>query len=131
MFLFIKKYIWFSYSGTTEIKKPWFFEVHVCDVCTCVLNKRTWRDLLLEPLFDLDSIGGLLFVAPLPASRLFSNDGLLAHINAWNDDTVKTPSLFKVFLVVLDTCVSRDCNEEYTVLLINAEYITSFSNAGR
>lgn len=78
------------------------------------LNKTirlTCNDLRLDPLFDLDNIGGLRFVAPRPASKLFNNDGLLAQINAWNDETVKTPSLFRVFLVALETCVNNDCKE--------------------
>lgn len=76
-----------------------------------ILLRLTCKDRLLDPLLDLDSIGGLLFVAPRPANKLFSKDGLRAHIKAWNDETVKTPSLFKVFFVALDTCVSRDCNK--------------------
>lgn len=66
----------------------------------------------LDPLFDRDSNGGRRFVAPRPASRLFNNDGERAQINAWNDDTVNTPNLFNVFLVGLDTCVSKDCNRK-------------------
>lgn len=57
----------------------------------------------LEPLFERDNRGGLLFVAPRPANKLFNNDGERAHIKAWNDDTVKTPNLFKVFLVGRET----------------------------
>lgn len=49
-------------------------------------------------------------MAPLPANKLFNNDGDLAQINAWNDDTVKTPNLFNMFLVGRDTCVSNDWN---------------------
>ncbi|CAH1980028.1 unnamed protein product [Acanthoscelides obtectus] len=56
--------------------------------CTC-------SDLLLDPLFDLDNIGGLLFVAPRPASRLLSKEGLLAQMKAWKEDTVNTPNLFR------------------------------------
>lgn len=62
----------------------------------------------LEPLFDLDNSGGRRLVAPLPANKLLSNDGERAQINAWNDETVKTPNLFSVFLVGRETCVSRD-----------------------
>lgn len=62
----------------------------------------------LEPLFERDSIGGRRLVAPRPANKLFSKDGERAHIKAWNDETVKTPNLFKVFLVGRDTCVSND-----------------------
>lgn len=36
----------------------------------------------LDPLFDLDSNGGRRFVAPRPASKLFSNDGERAQMNA-------------------------------------------------
>lgn len=71
----------------------------------------TCSDRLLDPLFDLESIGGRLLVAPRPARRLLSKEGLLAHMKAWKEDTVNTPSLFSVFLVVLDTCVSRDWKE--------------------
>lgn len=66
-------------------------------------------DLRLDPLFDRDNNGGRLFVAPRPANKLFNNDGDRAQINAWNDDTVKTPNLFSMFLVGRDTCVSNDC----------------------
>lgn len=69
---------------------------------------HTCSDRLLDPLFDLDNIGGLRFVAPRPASKLFNKEGLLAQMKAWNEDTVNTPSLFRVFFVALDTCVSKD-----------------------
>lgn len=57
----------------------------------------------LEPLFERDSSGGRRFVAPRPANKLFSNDGERAQMNAWNDETVNTPSLFKIFFVGRDT----------------------------
>lgn len=57
----------------------------------------------LEPLLERDNRGGRRFVAPRPASKLFSNEGERAHMKAWNDDTVKTPNLFKVFLVGRET----------------------------
>ena len=66
-----------------------------------------WRLLLELPELLLDNMGGLLFVAPLPANKLFSNDGLLAHIKAWNEDTVNTPNLLRVFFVALETWVKR------------------------
>jgi len=69
----------------------------------------SWRDLLLEPLLLLDSIGALRLVAPRPASRLFSSEGLRAQMNAWNEDTVNTPKRLSVFLVARDTCVSKLC----------------------
>lgn len=69
----------------------------------------TCIDRRLEPLFERDKSGGRRFVAPRPASKLFNNDGDLAHINAWNDETVKTPNLFRIFFVGRDTCVSNDC----------------------
>lgn len=62
----------------------------------------------LEPLFERDRIGGLRFVAPRPASKLLSSDGDRAQMNAWNEDTVKTPSLFSVFFVGRDTWVKSD-----------------------
>lgn len=62
----------------------------------------------LEPLFDRDSNGGRLFVAPRPANKLFNSDGDRAQIKAWKDDTVKTPNLFNVFLVGRETCVKSD-----------------------
>lgn len=65
------------------------------------------KDLLDDPEFDLDNIGGRRFVAPRPANKLFNNEGDLAQMNAWKDDTVKTPSLFRVDFVVLDTWVSK------------------------
>lgn len=63
---------------------------------------------LLEPELDRDKLGARRLVAPRPASRLLSRDGDLAHMNAWNEDTVNTPSLFSVLLVPRDTCVRRD-----------------------
>lgn len=62
----------------------------------------------LEPLFERDKSGGRRFVAPRPASKLLSSDGDRAQMNAWNEDTVNTPSLFSVPLVGLDTWVSSD-----------------------
>ena len=68
------------------------YEANKKEMLTCIERR-------LEPLFDRDSKGGRLFVAPRPASKLFSNDGDRAQMNAWNDETVKTPNLFNVFLV--------------------------------
>lgn len=51
-------------------------------------------------------------MAPRPASRLFSSDGERAQMNAWNEDTVNTPSLFNVFFVGRDTWVSSDWGGE-------------------
>lgn len=51
-------------------------------------------------------------MAPRPARRLFSKEGLLAQMKAWKDETVNTPSLFNVFFVVLETCVNNDCNKK-------------------
>lgn len=42
-------------------------------------------------------------VAPRPASRLLSSDGLLAQMYAWNDDTVNTPSRLSMCFVLRDT----------------------------
>lgn len=63
----------------------------------------TCKDRLLDPLLDLDNIGGLRLVAPLPASKLLSKDGLRAQMKAWKEETVKTPNLLRVFFVALDT----------------------------
>lgn len=71
----------------------------------------TCKDRRLEPLLDLESIGGRLLVAPRPARRLLSREGLRAQIKAWKDETVNTPSLFSVFFVALDTWVKRDCKQ--------------------
>jgi len=57
----------------------------------------------LEPLLDRDSIGGRRLVAPRPASRLLSSEGERAQMKAWNEETVNTPSLFRVFFVGRDT----------------------------
>lgn len=57
----------------------------------------------LEPLLDRDNSGGRRFVAPRPANRLFNRDGERAQMNAWNDETVNTPSLLRVFLVGRET----------------------------
>lgn len=83
-----------------------------------VITRLTCRDRRLEPLLDLESIGGRRLVAPRPASKLFSSDGLRAQMNAWNDETVKTPNLFSVFFVALETCVNSDWNKERNVLLV-------------
>jgi hypothetical protein len=72
----------------------------------------SWRDLRLEPLLLRESMGALRLVAPRPASRLFSSEGLRAQMNAWNDDTVKTPSRFSVFFVARETCVSKLCGRQ-------------------
>ena len=60
------------------------------------------NDLLPDAELLLDSMGALLLVAPLPASRLFSRLGLRAQMYACSEDTVKTPSRFKVLFVGLD-----------------------------
>lgn len=60
-------------------------------------------DRLLDPELDRERFGALRLVAPLPASKLFNNEGDRAQINAWNDDTVKTPNLFNVLFVPRDT----------------------------
>lgn len=67
-----------------------------CRILTCIERR-------LEPLLDRDKSGGRRFVAPRPANRLFNKDGERAQINAWNDDTVNTPSLLRVFLVGRET----------------------------
>jgi len=48
-------------------------------------------------------------VAPRPASRLLSSEGERAQMKAWKEETVNTPSLFSVFFVGRETCVSSDC----------------------
>lgn len=75
------------------------------------MEELTCIDRLLDPLFDRDSNGGRRLVAPRPANKLLSKDGDRAHINAWNDDTVNTPSLLSVFFVGRETCVSSDCKK--------------------
>lgn len=65
----------------------------------------------LDPLLERDSTGGRRLVAPRPASRLLSSDGDRAQMNAWNEETVNTPSLFNVFFVGRDTWVSSDWEE--------------------
>lgn len=45
-------------------------------------------------------------------------------MNAWNDETVNTPSLFRVFLVVLDTCVSKDCKKALRLSFINQNCVS-------
>jgi hypothetical protein len=72
--------------------------------------QHTCIERRLDPLFERDNSGGRLFVAPRPANKLFNNDGERAQMNAWNDDTVKTPNLFNVFFVGRETCVKSDCN---------------------
>ena len=67
---------------------------------SCSRFKEVVNDLLEDAELLLDKCGARLFVAPLPARRLFSSDGLLAHMNAWNDETVKTPKRFKIPFVV-------------------------------
>jgi len=66
-----------------------------------------WSERRLEPEFERYSIGGRRLVAPRPASRLFSSDGLRAQMKAWNEETVNTPNLFNVFFVARDTWVRR------------------------
>lgn len=84
----------------------WFSGTKTFTVFSSSLDE-IWRDLLLDPLLDLDNNGGLLLVAPRPANRLFNKEGLRAHMKAWNDDTVKTPNLFNVCFVARDTCVNK------------------------
>ena len=62
-----------------------------------------WSERLLEPELERESMGGLRLVAPRPASKLFNNEGLRAHMKAWNEDTVNTPNLFSVFFVARET----------------------------
>lgn len=45
----------------------------------------------------------LRLVAPLPARRLLSREGLRAQMYAWKLLTVNTPRRFRVVLVVRDT----------------------------
>ncbi len=47
-------------------------------------TKQTCIERRLDPLFEFerDSNGGRRFVAPRPASKLFSSDGERAQINA-------------------------------------------------
>lgn len=73
------------------------------------LYKHTCIERRLEPLLERDSSGGLRLVAPRPDRRLFSNDGDRAQMNAWNDDTVNTCSLFRMVFVCRATCDIRDC----------------------
>lgn len=63
----------------------------------------------LDPLFERDSSGVRRLVAPRPANRLFSSDGDRAQMNAWNEDTVNTPKLFKEIFVVRDIRVNKIC----------------------
>lgn len=65
-------------------------------VLTCIERR-------LEPLLERDKSGGRRFVAPRPASKLFNKEGERAQMKAWNEDTVKTPNLFRVFLVGRET----------------------------
>lgn len=69
-----------------------------CKELTCI-------DRLLEPELERERLGARRLVAPRPASKLFSRDGERAQMNAWNEDTVNTPSLFSVLFVPRDTCV--------------------------
>ncbi|CRL06595.1 CLUMA_CG019711, isoform A [Clunio marinus] len=83
------------------------FSINVCGLRKEFYElKQTCIERRLEPLFERDNSGGRRFVAPRPANKLFNNDGERAQIKAWNDETVKTPNLFKVFFVGRDThCV--------------------------
>lgn len=65
----------------------------------------------LEPELERERFGARRLVAPRPARRLLSRDGERAQINAWNDDTVKTPNLLSVLFVPRDTCVNSDCKK--------------------
>lgn len=105
-----------------------FFSSSLDDICS---------ERLLEPLLDRESSSGLRLVAPRPASRLFSSDGLRAQMNAWNDDTVNTPSLFRVCFVARETWASKLCGIEkekkcflytftLTVLVIELREICAF-----
>lgn len=67
------------------------------------LYYHTCIERRLDPLFERDKSGGRRLVAPRPANKLFSRDGERAQMNAWNDETVNTPNLFKVFLVGRET----------------------------
>lgn len=82
-------------SGTVTLI---LFSSSLADIC---------KDRRLEPLLERDSNNGRRFVAPRPANKLFNNDGLRAQMNAWNDETVNTPNLFKVCFVTRETCVSK------------------------
>lgn len=70
-------------------------------------------DRRLDPELERERLGARRLVAPRPASRLLSSEGERAHINAWKEDTVNTPSLFNVLFVPLETCVRRDCNKHF------------------
>lgn len=69
----------------------------------------TCMERRLDPLFERDSSGVRRLVAPRPANRLFSSDGDRAQMNAWNEDTVNTPKLFKEIFVVRDIRVNKIC----------------------
>lgn len=69
----------------------------------------TCMERRLDPLFERDSSGVRRLVAPRPANRLFSSDGDRAQMNAWNEDTVNTPKLFKETFVVRDMRVNKIC----------------------
>ena len=64
------------------------------------------NDLREDAELLLDKCGALRLVAPRPARRLFNKDGLLAQMNAWNEETVKTPNRFKIPFVIGVTWVS-------------------------
>lgn len=87
----------------------WFSGTETLTVFSDSSLEVIWSERRLEPLLERESIGGRRLVAPRPASRLLSNDGDRAHMNAWKDETVNTPSLFNVPLVARDTCVSKLC----------------------
>jgi hypothetical protein len=77
--------------------------------------QEVWRDRLLEPLLERESNGGRRLVAPRPASKLLRSDGLRAQMNAWNEETVKTPNLFRVCFVARETWVSKLCEQPLTI----------------
>lgn len=87
----------------------WFSGTETLTVFSDSSREVIWSERRLEPLLERESIGGRRLVAPRPASRLLSNEGDRAQMNAWKDETVNTPSLFNVPFVARDTCVSKLC----------------------
>lgn len=100
------------------------YRLKICHEQKINFEKRvplTCIERRLEPLFERDNSGGRRLVAPRPANKLFSSDGDLAQINAWNDDTVKTPNLFNMFLVGRDTCVNKLCKIDRNTYTVRAD----------
>jgi len=89
-------------SSSAEVRIK-FCKLLVTKLTGGTFSLQTCIERRLDPLFERDNNGGRLFVAPRPASKLFNNDGERAQMNAWNDETVKTPSLFNVFFVGRET----------------------------